>query len=89
MSRGKYIVGTLKSAPFPVEGAVVFPESCDHAQVARQTLEEGSVLSAGFVTLFYDHDTHEIQVELYGESRSLKIAADPAHAGMVRRALGL
>ena len=71
------------------EGAVVFPEHCDHKEMANQTLIDGKALSAGFVSITVDPDTRALDVELYGRSSSLKMDANPAHAGLVARALGI
>ncbi len=79
----KYIVGPLKSSAFGTVGAVVFPEMCDHAEMAKLNMVEGEVLSAGFCHVFPDG------VELFGESLSLKIKSNPEHEGIVRRALGM
>lgn len=79
----KYIVGRLKASTLGMVGAVVFPDICDHAQMARLNLIDGEALSAGFCSIV------DNQVELYGRSVSLKIDANPEHKRYVSRALGL
>lgn len=88
MRRSKYIFGGLKTAFDNMFGAIVFPEACDHAEMARVNCLPGTVCSAGFVELSVDGQG-EIVVELVGESTSLKMSADVAHTNAVRRALGL
>ena len=86
--QSKYIYGELRTPTGFVGGALVFPDFCDHALMARLNCEEGSVKSAGFVSVTVNA-TGSLEVELWGESRSLKVQSDPRHTNAVRRALGL
>lgn len=86
--RSKYIFGTLRASVTNTDGAVVFPEFCDHRTMAKQNCLDGTVTSAGFVTVDTDA-AGKVQVELWGESTSLQLNADPRHTNAVRRTLGL
>ena len=86
--RSKYLFGALRTPTGYVEGALIFPDFCDHALMAQLNCEEGSVQSAGFVSVSVD-SAGSIDIELWGDSRSLKIQSDPRHTNAVRRAMGL
>jgi hypothetical protein len=86
--QSKYLFGALKTPTGYVDGALIFPDFCDHALMAQLSCEEGSVKSAGYVSVTIDA-SGSIEVELWGESRSLKVQSDPRHTNAVRRALGL
>lgn len=88
-NQAKYIVGPLASTTLGVVGAIVFPEMCDHRQMAQRTMVDGEVVSAGFVSISSDPGTHEIDVTLHGKSQSLRVESNPKYTNMVRLALGL
>jgi hypothetical protein len=56
--------------------------------MAELNCREGSVKSAGFISTTINADGG-IEVELWGESRSLKVQSDARHTKAARRALGL
>lgn len=85
----KYIVGPLRSSMMGAVGAVVFPEMCDHREMAEATMVNGEALSAGFVSIYPNSNGRGVDVELHGRSQSLKLSANLEHEGVVRRALGL
>lgn len=85
--KGKYIVGPLKSSIMGTVGAVVFPESCDHKQMAEALCINKEVHSAGFVMV--SGAGTSVEVELYGHSQSLKVEANQDHTDLVANAIGV
>ena len=82
MNNLKYIVGEFRNNDFSVSiGAVIFPETMTHADVAR-SLRAVDVLGAGF---FYIND---MQAVVYGRSGSLNVDSRPEDLKAINKILG-
>ena len=82
--RTKYIVGEIQSGSLPVLVAVVFPECVEHERAAQLCAEGPTgILGAGFFRVV------DGQVEPYGESIGLKVAARIEDAILIAKAIGL
>jgi hypothetical protein len=78
--RSKYIVGTVPSSVFEGDQAVIFSSFLRHDQVAAALRMD--VKGAGFVSIGSD-------IQVYGESVSLKIASRPEDVKAIKIALDL
>ena len=56
--QSKYIFGDINTNHGSVGGAIVFPDFCDHAQMAERNCVPGTVTSAGFVTVTTNVNGH-------------------------------
>lgn len=80
--QGKYLLGNIREKGFPVQTAVLFPETITHRYVAR-TLFGGDVQSAGFYRIEEDGS-----VSVFGDSPSIGLASDKADIPFICMALG-
>lgn len=88
-NKGKYVVGKIRTETGPIEAAIIFPETINHAFIGRRLFIADSIVGAGFFHV--DEDASgQPTASAYGQSGSLGIKSrnddDVLH---LNRALGL
>lgn len=81
--KGKYIVGEINCAGMLVLGAVCFPETIAHTELAP-LFADGELRSAGFFSLTKDN-----KVEVFGDSKGLKLSPIENDVIQIQKTLGL